>query len=78
MPDDYEGDFSSSSQDQDLPEIPELPEEVPKEDTACAICLEDFEGLASKTPCGHYFHQNEIEEWFIHSRKCPLCREKCF
>lgn len=43
----------------------------------CSICLSDFAvGERVKLlPCGHLFHEQEIDNWLIKSRKwCPVCR----
>lgn len=44
----------------------------------CSICLNNFEmeELISTLPCSrrHTFHTACLQEWFINSVKCPLCR----
>ncbi|KAI7935902.1 hypothetical protein MJO29_015205 [Puccinia striiformis f. sp. tritici] len=50
----------------------------------CAICLSDFEvgDLIRILPCGHCFHQSQLEEqcmgidcWLLKSKRfCPICR----
>mmetsp|Transcript_2747 Transcript_2747/g.3595 ORF Transcript_2747/g.3595 Transcript_2747/m.3595 type:complete len:183 (+) Transcript_2747:93-641(+) len=43
--------------------------------TACCICLEDFEegeGVGNLL-CGHGFHLPCIRQWLFHHCTCPLC-----
>ncbi|KAL7008964.1 hypothetical protein EMMF5_001711 [Cystobasidiomycetes sp. EMM_F5] len=43
----------------------------------CAICLSDFvnDDDVRLLPCGHLFHQSEIDSWLIKQRRwCPVCR----
>ncbi|PLW31690.1 hypothetical protein PCANC_24838 [Puccinia coronata f. sp. avenae] len=50
----------------------------------CALCLSDFEvgDLIRILPCGHCFHQSQLEEqcmgidcWLLKSKRfCPICR----
>jgi hypothetical protein len=45
--------------------------------TSCSVCLEEF--VAEKTqvrtlPCGHFFHENCLNDWILVSKTCPLCR----
>jgi hypothetical protein len=44
----------------------------------CSICLNTFqlEELVSTLPCSrrHTFHTNCLQQWFVNSVKCPLCR----
>jgi len=47
--------------------------------TDCSICLERLVSQNRQKPliilsCSHSFHKNCIEEWFVNSKKCPLCR----
>lgn len=46
--------------------------------TECCICLDDItENNSGKLEkCGHIFHKNCIEQWFIvdPNLRCPLCR----
>lgn len=39
----------------------------------CVICYDSGENYTTLS-CGHYFHDKCIQEWFIHSNTCPLCR----
>jgi len=47
----------------------------------CAVCLADFVNTdeACRTPCGHDFHRDCLEEWALSRRyrsvDCPVCRE---
>jgi hypothetical protein len=42
----------------------------------CAICLNDFSdsSVCRQLPCDHVFHKSCIDEWFILSVKCPMCK----
>ena len=42
----------------------------------CAICLTDFldSSMCRQLPCEHVFHKSCIDEWFILSVKCPMCK----
>jgi len=42
----------------------------------CAICLNDFlnSSQCRQLPCDHVFHKSCIDEWFILSVKCPMCK----
>lgn len=43
----------------------------------CAICLSHFvEGDRVRVlPCGHIFHQTEVDEWLLLQKKiCPVCK----
>ena len=43
----------------------------------CIICLERFavEDTVRKLKCGHVFHKNCIDEWFVSHRSCCLCKK---
>ena len=45
------------------------------ENEFCSICQSDIdnEKMCSRFPCGHFFHEECIFDWFKHSGKCPLC-----
>lgn len=43
----------------------------------CVICYDEdapADMLISKLTCGHEVHDECIQEWFKHSRTCPICR----
>lgn len=43
----------------------------------CPIRLEEFQPTDSVTQirgCGHIFNSQEIQNWFINSSRCPVCR----
>ncbi|KAF9508013.1 hypothetical protein BS47DRAFT_1373759 [Hydnum rufescens UP504] len=47
------------------------------EQSECAICLSDFEkgDQLRILPCGHIFHQDEVDAWLIQRKKlCPVCK----
>jgi hypothetical protein len=45
----------------------------------CAICLEEMHtcGKVRETPCGHVFHEQCLQGWFLQGTCCPLCRTDC-
>ena len=50
----------------------------PAEDEwCCAICLQRrWRGaeLSRMPRCGHCFHRNRVDRWFLKSGDCPYCR----
>jgi hypothetical protein len=50
--------------------------EIPSRDEMCAICLQEKVGALTKLRCGHEFHGDCVQQWFISSRtrSCPICR----
>ncbi|KAK4705231.1 hypothetical protein P7C70_g983, partial [Phenoliferia sp. Uapishka_3] len=65
------------------PSLPTPPTLLPKRkkyvslNTECAICLGDFvDGeRVMELPCGHLYHQEEIESWLLGTKRlCPVCR----
>lgn len=42
----------------------------------CSICLNKFtnENKGYKLKCDHIYHKNCIQEWFLKSKTCPICR----
>lgn len=56
-----------------LPEV-EVPHD-PSNDP-CVVCQENFEEgeIATKLPCGHFFHGECIVPWLKEHNTCPLCR----
>lgn len=44
-------------------------------DDKCAICLVTFDGEVWETPCGHFYHQPCIKQWFLISSNCPYCMQ---
>ncbi|KAK1440067.1 hypothetical protein QVD17_05892 [Tagetes erecta] len=48
-----------------------------RDETNCAICLQDFEkeDEGRELPsCRHVFHVKCIDEWLIRQGSCPMCR----
>ena len=48
-------------------------------DKDCTVCLMDYEEedqLTILPDCFHAFHKDCIEEWFIKSKSCPVCRKE--
>ena len=44
----------------------------------CPICLSNFEDgdRVRVLPCGHIFHQDEIDDWLTGTRRlCPTCKQ---
>jgi hypothetical protein len=41
----------------------------------CSICLEDNINKETKLKCGHCYHSECIEKWFVENDTCPYCRE---
>ncbi|KAL7347107.1 RING-type domain-containing protein [Encephalitozoon intestinalis] len=44
----------------------------------CIICLEDFEegGYVRNLGCGHAFHKECVDKWFLRNLACPICRSR--
>lgn len=42
----------------------------------CAICWEDRLLPATMLVCRHIFHTMCIQDWFLRSQTCPLCRSE--
>lgn len=41
----------------------------------CIICLDDLNSKKQKAlECNHYFHETCINNWFVVSNECPICR----
>jgi len=51
---------------------------IDQEHEECAVCTKQFEVncVVTLLPCGHYFCQSCMDQWFwkIQSSTCPLCR----
>ena len=43
----------------------------------CSICLEEYVKKCNiiELNCGHQYHKNCIQEWFIINNNCPKCRK---
>ncbi len=47
------------------------------ENTQCAICQDVIQGdesIRKINRCGHLFHQNCVDTWFMTNVRCPVCR----
>lgn len=46
--------------------------------TKCMICLEQMNvrEIVKPLPCGHLYHADCINKWFMETNSCPLCRDK--
>ncbi|ESN95745.1 hypothetical protein HELRODRAFT_178925 [Helobdella robusta] len=44
----------------------------------CPICCDEFEenSFVLKLSCGHIFHPDCLENWFVEKQNCPFCRKK--
>lgn len=44
----------------------------------CSICLEDFECdvHVRHLGCGHMFHKDCVDRWFLRNFACPVCRSR--
>jgi len=47
--------------------------EKPKD---CVICSEKLAKRCRPTKCGHYMHQECLQEWLKTHDNCPMCRTK--
>ncbi|XVF53071.1 hypothetical protein PTKIN_Ptkin05aG0070100 [Pterospermum kingtungense] len=48
-------------------------------DNSCSICLSEYKAkdkIRTITDCGHYFHDDCIDEWLKRNAACPICRNK--
>lgn len=48
----------------------------PDHDTDCVICqslIDAEETTCVRTICGHFYHEECLDEWFSRSRTCPMC-----
>ncbi|KAI9913553.1 hypothetical protein PsorP6_004875 [Peronosclerospora sorghi] len=54
------------------------PRDVVVDADACPICLCEWAELDGKqlvlSPCGHFFHEHCINEWYSTRFDCPICR----
>ena len=41
---------------------------------SCAICYEEMLNNLAVTKCGHIFHRECIDQAWIRTESCPLCR----
>jgi len=44
----------------------------------CLICLDEFNQGQQiiMIKCGHIYHKNCIDKWFLKKKTCPLCDEQ--
>jgi hypothetical protein len=44
----------------------------------CSICLDNDEQTTGnvRSPCGHLFHHDCLQEWLTHGDFCPVCRRQ--
>ena len=53
----------------------------PKEDGyTCVICMTEFvkdDEVGVLTHCGHFFHEECLEEWLKIKKSCPICKSHC-
>lgn len=54
------------------------PRDVKVDTESCPICLSDWVELDGNqlvlSPCGHFFHEHCINEWYRTRFDCPMCR----
>ena len=48
-----------------------------KETKICSICMEEIQPnqIVRVLNCGHQYHHQCIDKWFIQHKSCPYCRE---
>ena len=58
--------------------IKDKEKEIPKDQTACSICISDFEigDRITRLKCMHIYHNSCINGWFKEENTCPICRTK--
>ena len=51
-------------------------EDLSDQTSECAICQYVFQKRRDirNLPCGHLYHRNCIEKWFLEKDSCPSCR----
>jgi hypothetical protein len=47
-----------------------------KDQTKCAVCLDELKSMKRTMKCGHKFHIKCILPWKKSNTTCPLCREQ--
>ena len=54
----------------------ELFSKLDDENGQCLICFEKYQIRETiiRLPCTHFFHSNEIRQWFESNKTCPVCR----
>ena len=43
----------------------------------CSICADNIDEDLCATRCAHTFHFDCLNQWLLHSKTCPQCRESC-
>ena len=43
----------------------------------CSICADNIEEDLCSTRCAHTFHFECLNQWLVHSKTCPQCRNSC-
>ena len=48
-----------------------------KETKICSVCMEEIQPnqIVRVLNCGHQYHHQCIDKWFIQHKSCPYCRE---
>jgi len=59
-----------------LPVVAYTGQELPSNQTSCAICMADFETEEELKwlHCSHYFHKECIDKWLSVGVTCPVCK----
>jgi len=58
-------------------ELPKLPDSwkdaIILKDDMCGICHDDLNENIIMHQCGNQYHKQCIQNWYLHSKKCPMC-----
>jgi len=59
-----------------LPVVAYTGQDLPSDQTSCAICMADFETEEELKwlQCSHYFHKECIDKWLSVGTTCPVCK----
>eukprot|EP00164_Ancoracysta_twista_P003639 GFYU01004877.1.p1 GENE.GFYU01004877.1~~GFYU01004877.1.p1 ORF type:complete len:196 (+),score=11.64 GFYU01004877.1:241-828(+) len=56
--------------------LPVAPPQSSESRQTCHVCKDKIGtlGLIMKLPCGHFYHEDCVKQWFNENRTCPVCR----